>query len=67
MGAKLGYCTLEEADLIKSLLDKAKLPVEFPEYINREELIKKLDVWNFPDPTIKSEEEILKKLMQGLE
>ena len=23
MGAKLGYCTLEEADLIKPLLDKA--------------------------------------------
>lgn len=42
MGAKLGYCTLEEAELIKSLLNKAKLPVEIPEYINREELVKKL-------------------------
>ena len=38
-----------------------------PIYLGKEELIKKLDVWNFPDPTIKSEEEILKKLMQGLE
>jgi 3-dehydroquinate synthase len=42
MGARLGYCTDEEADAIKELLNKADLPVAIPDYIDREELVKKL-------------------------
>lgn len=39
---KLGYMTDKEAAAVINLLKKAKLPVEIPSYINREELVKKL-------------------------
>lgn len=39
---RLGYVTVEERDAVIALLAKAKLPVAIPEYINREELVKKL-------------------------
>lgn len=39
---KLGYVTADERDLVIELLKKAKLPVEIPEYIDREVLVKKL-------------------------
>lgn len=42
LGAKLGYMTTEEADRVVELLKKANLPVEIPEYIDREVLVKKL-------------------------
>ena len=39
---KLGYMSLEESQEVISLFEKANLPVAIPEYINREELVKKL-------------------------
>lgn len=42
MGRKLGYCSDEDVDKLYAILRKAKLPVEIPEYIDREELVKKL-------------------------
>lgn len=39
---KLGYVTAEERDAVIALLKKAHLPVEIPEYIDREALVKKL-------------------------
>lgn len=39
---KMGYMTDKEAASVINLLKKAKLPVEIPSYINKEELVKKL-------------------------
>lgn len=39
---KLGYMSENERDEVVEVLKKAKLPTEIPEYINREELVKKL-------------------------
>lgn len=39
---KLGYMTEEEKNEVISLLEKAHLPVSIPEYIDREQLVKKL-------------------------
>ncbi|MCH5192357.1 MAG: 3-dehydroquinate synthase [Oscillospiraceae bacterium] len=39
---KLGYCTDEDETLLIKALEKAKLPVKIPDYIDREELVKKL-------------------------
>ena len=39
---KLGYMTLEETREVIDLLAKAELPTAIPDYINREELVKKL-------------------------
>lgn len=39
---KLGYVTEEQRDNVIRLLDKAKLPTAIPEYIDREQLVKKL-------------------------
>ncbi len=40
MANKLGYCTEQDVTLTKDILSKAKLPVEIPEYIEREVLVK---------------------------
>lgn len=42
LSKKLGYMKEEEVERVKALLKKAGLPVEIPEYIDREELVKKL-------------------------
>lgn len=42
LATKLGYMTESEADEVVALYRKAKLPVEIPPYIDREELVKKL-------------------------
>lgn len=42
LAKKLGYMNDEEVNAVISLLEKAKLPVTIPEYIDREELVKKL-------------------------
>lgn len=39
---KLGYATEAERDAVVALLQKAELPTEIPEYIDREALVKKL-------------------------
>lgn len=39
---KLGYMTEQEAKEVINLLQKAKLPINIPEYIDRKELVKKL-------------------------
>jgi len=39
---KLGFVTAEQRDRVVELLRQAKLPVEIPEYIDREALVKKL-------------------------
>ena len=39
---KLGFVSKEQKDAVISLLNKAKLPIEIPEYIDREALVKKL-------------------------
>lgn len=39
---KLGYVTADERDAVVSLIKKAELPTEIPEYIDREALVKKL-------------------------
>lgn len=42
LSCKLGYMTKEERDKVIALLSKANLPVVIPDYVNREELVKKL-------------------------
>lgn len=42
MGYKLGYCTKEDVSRVEALLQKAKLPVSIPEWIDKEALVKKL-------------------------
>ncbi len=42
LACKLGYVTAEEKDGVIALLAKAQLPVAIPDYINREDLVKKL-------------------------
>ena len=42
LATDLGYMTKEEADKVIALLEKAKLPVAIPEYIDKEQLVKKL-------------------------
>ncbi|MDD7403645.1 MAG: 3-dehydroquinate synthase [Butyribacter sp.] len=42
LSIKLGYMTEEEADEVSELLQQAKLPVTIPDYIDREQLVKKL-------------------------
>ncbi len=42
LGCKLGFLTEEEADRVVVLLEKIGLPVNIPDYIDREALIKKL-------------------------
>lgn len=42
LGCKLGFMTEEEKDRVIALLEKAGLPVTIPEYIDRNELVKKL-------------------------
>ena len=39
---RLGYLTAEECDRVTALLERANLPTAIPEYIDREELVKKL-------------------------
>ena len=39
---KMGYLTLEEKSAVRALLKKAGLPVTIPDYIDREELVRKL-------------------------
>lgn len=39
---KLGYCSYEDVILLKNILSSAKLPTDIPDYIDREELVKKL-------------------------
>ncbi|MBQ4059311.1 MAG: 3-dehydroquinate synthase [Lachnospiraceae bacterium] len=39
---KLGYMNANERDAVIALLQKARLPVAIPEYIDREELVRKL-------------------------
>lgn len=39
---ELGFCTKKDIDEVVELLKKAKLPTEIPEYIDKEELVKKL-------------------------
>jgi 3-dehydroquinate synthase len=42
LSEKLGYMTAQEVERVKALLEAAELPVQIPEYICREELVKKL-------------------------
>ncbi len=42
LALKLGYVTEEERDAVVSLLNKAGLPTQIPDYIDRESLVKKL-------------------------
>ena len=42
LSVRMGYMTEGEAGRVKNLLDRAKLPVRIPEYIDREELVRKL-------------------------
>ena len=42
MAEKLGYCSAEDVSLVREILTKADLPIKIPEYIDREELVKKL-------------------------
>ena len=42
LATDLGYMTKEEADKVIALLEKAKLPVAIPEYIDKEQLVQKL-------------------------
>ncbi|MGN1090485.1 MAG: 3-dehydroquinate synthase [Huintestinicola sp.] len=42
MAVKLGYCEKSHEDMMRELLLKAKLPVDIPDYIDREALVKKL-------------------------
>lgn len=39
---KRGYCSIEDVNKVKAILKKAKLPIEIPDYIDREVLVKKL-------------------------
>lgn len=42
LAERLGYMTSSEAEIVISLLSKANLPTEIPDYIDREALVKKL-------------------------
>lgn len=42
MAVKLGYCEPSDEDAMRLLLERAKLPVNIPDYIDREALVKKL-------------------------
>ena len=42
LATDLGYMTKEEADKVVVLLSKANLPITIPEYIDKEQLVKKL-------------------------
>ena len=42
LGEKCGYLSVDEVSRVKALLEKAGLPVEIPDYIDREALVKKL-------------------------
>ena len=42
LATDLGYMTKEEADKVVTLLSKANLPIAIPEYIDKEQLVKKL-------------------------
>ena len=42
LGCKLGFLTEEERDRVIALQKKVGLPVEIPDYIDREALVKKL-------------------------
>ena len=42
MSRKLGYMTADEVNAVENLLAKAHLPTRIPDYIDREELVKKL-------------------------
>lgn len=42
LGCKLGFITEEQRDRVIHLFQKSGLPVTIPDYINREELVKKL-------------------------
>ena len=42
LAQKLGYVTEEEKQAVVRLLEKAKLPIAIPEYIDREALVRKL-------------------------
>jgi len=42
MGCALGFATQEDVLKMKQILEKAKLPSEIPDYIDKEELVKKL-------------------------
>lgn len=42
LGFKLGYISNVEKERVINLLEKANLPISIPNYINREDLIKKL-------------------------
>lgn len=39
---KLGYCTADDVSRVTELLERAKLPVRIPDYIDREALVRKL-------------------------
>ena len=42
LSVRMGYMTEREAERVRDLLERAKLPVRIPEYIDREELVHKL-------------------------
>ena len=42
LGCSLGYCTEDDVSRVEALLQKAKLPVTIPEWIDKEALVKKL-------------------------
>ena len=42
LGYQLGFCTKEDVARVEALLQKAKLPVSIPEWIDKEALVKKL-------------------------
>jgi 3-dehydroquinate synthase len=42
LAKRLGYVTGEQVETVKNLLKRAGLPIEIPQYIDREELVKKL-------------------------
>lgn len=42
LSKKLGYMTENEVKAVENLLEKAELPIRIPDYIDREELVKKL-------------------------
>ena len=42
LACRLGYVTKEQADRVTALLERAELPVQIPDYIDREALVRKL-------------------------
>ena len=42
LGCSLGYCSQDDVERVKTLLEKAKLPVTIPDWIDKEALVKKL-------------------------